>query len=96
MIILIFEEFNNKYNIENEAMSNIEIESICRDIILIPIEVVVGDRTPDSVNETNFNIFVKLHPTGCTHWVLIMRREGGAACFFDSFDVETPPIFLQE
>ena len=51
-------------------------------------------RSP--ISETNFNIIVKLHPTEGTHWVLVIRREGGPVYYFDSFDVETPPLFLEE
>ena len=72
-------------------MSNIKIENIVSDICLTPIEVVLRDKTPDSIVETashirdsasqirelNFNIFVNLHPTDGTYWVLVIRRKGG-------------------
>ena len=61
------------------------------------------DETPDSIceagyliNEPNFNIIVNLHPTDGTHWVLVIRREGGPVYYFGSFGVETPPLFLEE
>ena len=54
------------------------------------------DQTPDSIRDPNFNIIVKLHPTEGTHWVLVIRREGGPTYYFDSFGVETPPLFLEE
>ena len=54
------------------------------------------DQAPSGVNEINFNIFVNLHPTNCTHWVLVIRREGVESYYFDSFGVETPPLFLEE
>ena len=38
----------------------------------------------------------RLHPTDGTHWVLVIRREGGPVYYFDSFRVETPPLFLEE
>ena len=44
----------------------------------------------------NSNIIVILHPTDGTHWVLVIRREGGPVYYFDSFGVETPPLFLEE
>ena len=50
------------------------------------------DKTPDSVNETNFNIIAPLHPTKSTHWVLVIRREGGPTYHFDSLGVEAPPL----
>ena len=63
MPILTFEEFNNEFGIDNKAMSNIKIEDIGREINLIPIEIVMRDKTPDSIKEANFNIIVNLHPT---------------------------------
>ena len=103
MLVLIFEEFNNKFVFDNKAMSNIKIEDIGRDISLIPIEIVMRDQTPDSIwepasqiRELNFNIIVNLHPTDVTHWILVIRREGGPVFYFDSFGVETPAIFLEE
>ena len=54
------------------------------------------DQTPDNTNEPNVNIIVNFHPTDGTHWVLVERREGGLVYYFDSFYVETPPIFLEE
>ena len=84
-------------------MSDIRIKDIGKDISLTPIEIVMRDETPDSIRETvspirepNFNIIVNLHPTEGTHWVLIIRREGGPVYCFDSFGVETPPLFLEE
>ena len=103
MLILTFEEFNNKFNIDNNAMSDIRMKYIGKDISLTPIEVVMRDETPDSIRETaspigepNFNIIVSLHPIEVSHWVLVIRREGGPVYYFDSFGVETPPLFLEE
>ena len=96
MLILSFEEFNNKFNINNSAMSDIRIKDIGEDISLTPIEIVMKDETPDSIYEPNFNIIVNLDPTEGTHWVLVIRREVGPVYYFDSFDVETPPLFLEE
>ena len=39
MLILTFEEFNNKFNIDNIAMSDIRIKGIAKDISLTPIEM---------------------------------------------------------
>ena len=41
MLILTFEEFNNKFNIDNNAMSDIRKKDIGKDISLTPIEIVV-------------------------------------------------------
>ena len=54
------------------------------------------DETPDNVNDNNSNIIVNLHPTEGAHRVLVIRREGGPVYYFDSFGVETPPLFLEE
>ena len=96
MLILTFEEFNNNFNTDNNAMKDIRIKDIGKDISLTPIGIVMRDQTPDSTSEPNFNIIVNLHPTDCTHWVLVIRREGGPVYYFDSFGVETPPLFLEE
>ena len=96
MLMLTFEEFNNKFNIDNNAMSDIRIKDIGKDISLTPIEIVMRDQTPDSIRDPNSNIIVNLHPTEGTHWFLVIRREGGPTYYFDSFGVETPPLFLEE
>ena len=125
MLTLIFEEFNNKFNINNNALSDIRIKDIGKGISLTPIEIVMRDETPDSIREMaspmceagsligegtkslvpqpasqttnpNFNIIVNIHPTEGTHWVLVIRREGGPVYYFESFGVETPPLFLEE
>ena len=96
MLILTFEEFNNKFNIDNNAMSDIRIKDIGRDISITPIEIVMRDDKPEMVSEPNSNIIVNLHPNEGTHWVLVIRREGGPTYNFDSFGVENPPLFLEE
>ena len=102
MLILTIEEFNNKFNIDNNAMNDIRIKDIGKDISLTPIEIVMRDETPDRfrektspIGEPNFNIIVNLHPTDGTHSVLFIRREGGPVYYLDSFGVETSP-FLEE
>ena len=52
------------------------------------------DKIPDNINESNFNIILILHPTNGTHWVLVIRRRTGKIYYFDSFGIETPPVFL--
>ena len=54
------------------------------------------DQTPVNINNSNFNIFVNLHPTDGTHWVLVIIMRVGKVYYFDSFGVETPPLFLKE
>ena len=45
MLILSFEEFNNKFNIDNSAMSDIRIKGIDKDISLTPIEIVMRSKS---------------------------------------------------
>ena len=96
MLILTFEEFNNKFNIDSNAMSDIRIKDIGKDISLTPIEIVMRNETPNNTNEPNFNIILNLHPIEGTHWVLVIRREGDPVYYFDTFGVENPPLFLEE
>ena len=95
MLILSFEEFNNKFNIDNNAMSDIRIKDIGKDITLTPIEIIIRDENPKSILELNFNVIVNLSPTDGTHWVLFIRREGGPVYYFDGFG-EAPQLFLDE
>ena len=95
MLNITFEEFNYK-NIDNNAMSDIRIKDIGKDISVTPIEIVMRDQTPDNTSEPNVNIIVNLHPTDRTHWDLVIRREGGHVYYFDSFGVQTTPLFLEE
>ena len=96
MLFLTFEEFNNKFNIDNNAMSDIRIKKIGKDISLTPIEIVMSDQSPKTICEPNSNITVNFYPTDGTHWVLVIRREVGPVYYFDKFGVETPPLFLGE
>ena len=77
-------------------MSNIRIGDIGKDKSLTPIEIVMRDETTLAINDDDFNIIVNLHPTDGTHWVLVIRRRGGKVYYFDSFGVETAPLFLKD
>ena len=57
-------------------MSDIRIKDIAKDISLTPIAIVMRDQSPKTISEPNSNIFVNLHPTDDTNWVLVIRREG--------------------
>ena len=81
---------------DSNAMSDIRIKDIGKDTSLTPIEIAMRDRTTVNTSEPNVNIIVNLHPTDGTHWVLVIRREGGLVYYFGSFGVETRPIFLEE
>ena len=65
-------------------MSDIRIKDKGKDISPTPIEIVMRDETPDNIKDprsgfanSNFKIIVNLHPTDGTHWVLVIRRDGG-------------------
>ena len=96
MLILSFKELNNEFGIDNEPVSSIRIKDIGKDISLTPIEIIMRDEKPEMINETNFNIIVNLHPSDGTHWVLVIRRGDRKVYYFDSFSVQTPPLFLEE
>ena len=96
MLILTFEEFNSEFVINNEPASNIRTKDIGKDISLTPIEIIMRDGKPDNIIDNNFNINVNLDPTDGTQWVLVIRRGGAKFYYFDSFGVETPPLFLEE
>ena len=89
MLILSY-QFNNKFGIDNKAMSNIRIEDIGKDISTTPIEIIMRDQKAETIHDPKFNI-INLHPTDGTHWVLVIRKEGGPVYYFDSFGVEALP-----
>ena len=89
-------EFNNKFDVDNKAMSNIRIEYIGKDESLTPIEIEMRDRKTDSIKESNFIIIENLYPTDGKHWFLLIRRRGRKNNYFDSFGVVTPPLFLKD
>ena len=63
MLILTFEEFKKKFNIDNIAMSHIRIKDIGKDISLTPIEIVMRDETPDNLlnlTSTLLSIYTQL------------------------------------
>ena len=77
-------------------MGNIKMEDIGRDISLIPIKIIMRDQTPSTIRETHFNIIVNLDPTDGSYWVWVIKMDGRNVYYFDSFGVETPPLFLEE
>ena len=75
MLIQTSEEFNNKFIIDNNAMSDIRIKDIGKDVSLTPIEIVMRYQSPKTIREPasqiyepNFNIILNLHATDGTHW----------------------------
>ena len=53
MLTLTFEEIHNKFNIDNNAMSDIRIKDIGEDISLTPIEFVMRDENPKTIKSGN-------------------------------------------
>ena len=72
MLLLTFEEFLFAFDVKNKAMSKIDIERISHDITLIPIEIVMRDELPETLNKISFKIIVYLHPTDGTHWLVLV------------------------
>ena len=68
MLILTFEEFSKKLNIDINAMSDIRIKDLGRNISLTPIEIIMRDQTLNNTSEPNFNLIVNLYPTDGTQW----------------------------
>ena len=95
MLILTFEEFNKTFNTDNNAMSDIRIKDIGKDISLTTIKKVMRDQTPDNTSEPKINIIVNLHPTDGTHWVLVIRRECGSVYYFGEFWCRNPTIIFR-
>ena len=56
-------------------MSYNEIEEISRNISLIAIEIVMRDQTLETINNDEHDIIINLHPTVCSHWVRLKKRE---------------------
>ena len=96
MLILTFGEFNNKFNIDNNALSDVRIKDIGKDICLTPIEIVMRDQSPRTICEPISNFIVNLHSSDGTNWVLDIKTKGGPVFYFDGFGVETLPLFLEE
>ena len=77
-----------KLNIDNEALSNMKIENLSRDINLIPTEIVMTDKTPKTIYEANFTIFVIFRLTDGTHWVSVIGRDVDEAYYFGSSGIQ--------
>ena len=63
---------------------------------MIPIQIVMRDEIPVNINDSKFNNIVNLYTIDGTHWVLVIKRRGGKVYYFDSFGVETPPLFSKD
>ena len=59
MLILTFEDFNDKFGIDNKTMSNIRIEDIGKDISLISIKIVMRYQKPDNTSEPKHQHYYK-------------------------------------
>ena len=60
MLIVTFEEFNNKFNIDNNAMSDIRIKDTGKNISKKPIEIVMRDQTQVNLTSILLSIYIQL------------------------------------
>ena len=49
-----------------------------------------------TIIDKNFNIIVDLHPTDGTNWIFVIIGDSGEVYYFNSVNVETPTLFLED
>ena len=81
MKIMSFKDFVHKYNLRNEATSNVKIYEVFKKIGL---DSKVGVYLTDGDFSSNCGI-LNLHPSKGTHWVCYIEE-----CYFDSYGC--PPL----
>ena len=74
-MILVVNDFIKKYNLKNEATSNIKIQQVLSSLSLNDIGIYLRDGPFES--DTGI---VNLHPTKGTHWVCYINEN-----YFDSY-----------
>ena len=79
MNYLSFKDFVNKYGLQNEATSNVEIKEILK-LMNTSCGIYMRD---DKFNTTSG--IVNLHPTKGTHWVMFTNQN-----YFDSYGCPPP------
>ena len=80
MKIMSFNDFVKKYNLKNEATSNIKIQQVLTSIRLNNVNIYLRDGAFSS----DIGI-VNLHPSKGSHWVIYMNEN-----FFDSYGCSPP------
>ena len=60
-------EFPNAYDLKTEAVSKIDTKQTGSVITLIPIQIVLRDKTLKTIKDDDFKTNVNLHPTDDTH-----------------------------
>ena len=85
MNYLSFQEFVDKYNLKNEATSNIKIKEVLKQF-KIPTDVYMRDD-----QFTTKSGIVNLHPTKGTHWVLFTETF-----YFDSYGCPPPRNIINQ
>ena len=85
MIHLSFKEFVDKYELKNEATSNVKIKEILNELN-IPAGIYMRD---DKFTTTSG--IVNLHPTKGTHWVMYSDQY-----YFDSYGCPPPLSVLNQ
>ena len=83
MNCLSFKEFVEKYELKNEATSNVKIKEVL-DKLTIPAGIYMRD---DKFTTTSG--IVNLHPTKATHWVMFSDKF-----YFDSYGCPPPTSIL--
>ena len=85
MNYLSFKEFVNKYELKNEATSNVEIKEILK-LMNTSCGIYMRD---DKITTTSG--IVNLHPTKGTHWVMFVNEF-----YFDSYGCPPSPNITKQ
>ena len=78
--MMMFNEFNKKYNLKNKATSNIKIQKVLTSIGLDNVNIYLRD----GLFSSDIGI-VNLHPSKGTHWVCYLNEN-----YFDSYGCAPP------
>ena len=81
----MFNDFIKKFNLKNEATSNIKIQQVLTSIGLYYVKIYLRDGPFSS----DIGV-VNLHPLKGTHWVLYIKD-----CYFDSYGCPPPKKLLK-
>ena len=81
----MFNDFIKKFNLKNEAASNIKIQQVLTSIGLDYVKIYLRDGPFSS----DIGI-VNLHPSKGTHWVCYIKD-----CYFDSYGCPPPKKLLK-
>ena len=72
-------------------LSNLDIEDICKTMVLPLVGVFSKDKLPDKLYVGSYYINMQNHDEGNgTHWVYLRVDDEGDVLYFDSFGVPPP------